>query len=135
MIETSPSAPYLILLLWTLAELKLWGPVEPVEKKIWSFEKYFLKNKESIKKMVHDSEFGWGRYDRNKPKCSVFEPAPMNLGWTETLGTSLPSFSMMWTTRELAMTVLQNEPHTRTTLDHRWTYTRLKNRSSPKRWP
>ena len=46
--------------------------------------------------------------------------------------TSLSSFSMMWTTRELAMTELQNELHTRTTLDRRWTYTRLENRSSPK---
>ena len=46
--------------------------------------------------------------------------------------TSLPSFSMMWTTRELAMTALQNELHTRTTLDHRWTYTRLENRSNLK---
>ena len=46
--------------------------------------------------------------------------------------TSLPSFSIMWTTRELAMMALQNELHTRTTLDRRWTYTRLENRSSPK---
>ena len=30
--------------------------------------------------------------------------------------TSLPSFSMMWTTKELAMMALQNELHTRTTL-------------------
>ena len=144
--------------------------------------------------MVRNSEFGWGRYDRNKPKCSVFKLAPMNSNWTEALGTSragweknwnfdiifleeqgvykkngtwfwvrmreiwlkqgrvprirtcsyelqlnwsfgessLPSFSMMWTTRELAMTALQNELHTRTTLDHKWAYTRLENRSSPK---
>ena len=46
--------------------------------------------------------------------------------------TSLPWFSMMWTTRELAKMKLQNELHARTTLDRRWTYTRLKNRSSPK---
>ena len=36
---------------------------------------------------MHDSEFGWGRYGLNKPKCSVFELAPMNFGWTKTLGT------------------------------------------------
>ena len=46
--------------------------------------------------------------------------------------TSLPFFSMMWTTRELAMMALQNELHTRSTLDRRWTYTRLENRSIPK---
>ena len=86
--------------------------------------------------MVHDSEFGWERYDQNKIRCSVFKPAPTNSNWTKVLGeTSLPSFSMMWTTKELVMIALQNEPHTRTTLDRRWTYTRLKNRSSPKGGP
>ena len=45
--------------------------------------------------MVHDSEFRWGRYDWNKPKCSVFEPAPMNSNWTEVLGK--PHFlSLAW---------------------------------------
>ena len=95
MIETSPSAPYSNLLLWTLAELKLWGPVESVEKKIEILIEYSLKNKVSLKKMVHDSEFRWGRYDRNKPKCFVFKPAPMNSNWTEVLGR--PHFlSLAW---------------------------------------
>ena len=45
--------------------------------------------------MVHNSEFEWGRYDRNKPKCSVFEPAPMNFNWTEVL--RVPHFlSLAW---------------------------------------
>ena len=50
MIKTSPSAPYSNLLLRTLVELKLWGPVEPVEKKIEILIEYSLNNKESIKK-------------------------------------------------------------------------------------
>ena len=163
-------------------------------EKFWNFDRIFLEEQGVHKKMVHDYEFGWGRYDRNKPKCSEFRHAPMNSNWTKTLGTSqaswekiwkferifleeqrvlkkngtwfqvqirdiwskqaqvlrirtcsyelqlnwsfgetsLPSFIMMWTTRELVMMTLQNELHTHTTLDHRWTYTRLKNRSSPK---
>ena len=35
--------------------------------------------------MVRNSEFGWGRYDQNKPKCSIFEPTPMNSNWIEVL--------------------------------------------------
>ena len=46
--------------------------------------------------MVNDSKFGWGKYDWNKPKCSVFEPTPMNSGWTETLGTSPTSWEKIW---------------------------------------
>ena len=46
--------------------------------------------------MVHDSEFGWGRYDRNKPKCSVFKLAPMNSNWTEALGTSRAGWEKNW---------------------------------------
>ena len=72
-------------------------PNEPVEKKFENFTKYFLKNKESIKKMIHDSEFGWGRYDRHKPKCSEFKPAPMNSGWTETLGNGWAVWEKSWT--------------------------------------
>ena len=87
MIKTSPSAPYSNLLLWTPTELKIWGTVELIEKKkIEILTEYSLKNKESIKKMVRDFEFGWGRYDRNKPKCSVFELALMNSNWTKVLG-------------------------------------------------
>ena len=48
------------------------------------------------------------------------------------LQASLPSYSTMWTTREMAMMVLQNEPHTRTTVNHKHTYTKLENRLSPK---
>ena len=99
--------------------------------KFWYNIPWRIRN--PTKKPVHNSEFGWGRYDQNKPRCSVFEPAPTNSNWTEVLGeTSLPSFSMMWTTKELAMIALQNELHTPTTLDRRWTYTRFKNRSSLK---
>ena len=58
MIETSPSAPYLNMLLGILIELKLWGLVNPVENKFENLAKYSLKNKESIKKMVQNSEFG-----------------------------------------------------------------------------
>ena len=55
-------------------------------EKVWILIEYSLKNRESIKKTVQDSKFGWGRYDRNKPKCSEFRHAPMNYDWTETLG-------------------------------------------------
>ena len=47
---------------------------------------YSLKNKESNKQTMRNSEIGWGRYDRNKPKYSVFELAPMNSNWTKVLG-------------------------------------------------
>ena len=49
-----------------------------VEKKFENLKECFLKNKESIKKMVRDSEFECERYDQNKLKCSEFEHAPMN---------------------------------------------------------
>ena len=105
------------------------------EKNLKFWQNIPWRTRSPSKKVAHDYEFGWGRYDRDKPKCFVFEPAPMNLGWTESLGTSLPFFSMMWKTRELAMTALQNELHTHTTLDRIWTYTRLENQSSPKGGP
>ena len=57
MIETSPSALNLDMLQWTPIELKLWGPVKPVEKKFENLKEYSLKNKESLKKTVHDSKF------------------------------------------------------------------------------
>ena len=78
MIKTIPSAPNLDLLQWILPKLKLWELVDPIEKKFEILTECFLTKKESIKKMVHDSEFGWGRYDQNKPKCFEFEPTPMN---------------------------------------------------------
>ena len=44
------------------------------------------------------------------------------------------SFPMAWCEQlgKLAMKELLNELHTHTTMDHKWTYTRLKNRSRPK---
>ena len=61
--------------------------VKPIEKNFEILTEYSLKNKESIKKMVHNSDLRWGRYDQNKTKCSKFRHAPMNSSWTETLGT------------------------------------------------
>ena len=133
MIETSPSAPNSDMLQWTLAELKLWGPVESVEKKNWNFDRIFLEEKG-----VHKKTGAWFRVWMREiwlkqaqvlriRTCSY----ELQLDWSfgDTL---LPSFSMMWTTRELAMSALQNKLHTHTTLDHRWTYTRLENWSGPK---
>ena len=73
-----------------------------LRKKIEILKEFSLNNKESIKKMVCDSEFGWGRYDQNKPKCSEFELAPMNSNWTEIFrGPHFLPYSMRWTTREI----------------------------------
>ena len=58
MAKTSPSAPNSDLLPCILPKLKLWGPVEPVEKNYEILTEFSLKNKESMKKMVHDSEVG-----------------------------------------------------------------------------
>ena len=66
-----------------------------VEKKFENLKECFLKNKESIKKMVRDSEFECERYDQNKLKCSEFEHAPMNSNWTEILR-GLTSFPIAW---------------------------------------
>ena len=72
MIKTSPSAPNLDLLQWILPKLKLWELVELIEKNFEILIECSLKNKESIKKMVCDSELRWERYDQNKPECSEF---------------------------------------------------------------
>ena len=50
MAKTSPSAPNLDLLPCILPKLKLWGPIEPVDKNYEIFREFFLKNKESMKK-------------------------------------------------------------------------------------
>ena len=85
MIETIPSAPNSDMLQWTLVELKLWGLVEPIEKKFEILIEYSLKNKESIKKTVCDSEFKWGRYDLNKPKMGHGGAIQKKLGACDTL--------------------------------------------------
>ena len=90
------------LLIGQSPKKKLDEPIEPVDHPIDRLRKILKfwhnipkKNKESNKKTVHDSEIGWGRYDRNKPKCSIFELAPMNSNWTEVLGR--PHFlSLAW---------------------------------------
>ena len=51
MINTSPSAPNSDMLQWTLAELKLWGPVELVDKKNWNFDRIFLEEQGVHKKI------------------------------------------------------------------------------------
>ena len=50
MAKTSPSAPNSDLLPCILPKLKLWGPIEPVEKNYEILPEFFLKNKESMKK-------------------------------------------------------------------------------------
>ena len=50
MAKTSPSTPNSDLLPCILPKLKLWGPVEPVDKNYEIFREFFLKNKESMKK-------------------------------------------------------------------------------------
>ena len=57
MAKTSPSAPNSDLLPCILPKLKLWGSVEPVEKNYEILTEFFLNN-ESMKKTVHNSEFG-----------------------------------------------------------------------------
>ena len=50
MAKTSPSAPNSDLLPCILPKLKLWGPVEPVEKNYEILIEFSLNNKESMKK-------------------------------------------------------------------------------------
>ena len=50
MAKTSPSTPNLDLLPCILPKLKLWGPVEPVEKNYEILKEFSLKNKKSMKK-------------------------------------------------------------------------------------
>ena len=50
MAKTSLSASNSDLLPCILPKLKLWGPVEPVEKNYEILTEFFLKNKESMKK-------------------------------------------------------------------------------------
>ena len=109
---------------------KLDEPVEPidhpVERLIKILKQFFLKNKESNKKN------GTRFWVRMRKIWSKQTQVPHIRTWSYKLQlkwsfgeTSLHFFSMMWKTRELAMTALRNELHTRTTLDCRWTYTRL----------
>ena len=100
MIETSPSALYSNLLLWTLAELKLWGPVQPVEKKFEILIEYSLENKESIKKTVYDFELYEGDMIKTSPSAPysnlllrtptelefLGRPHFLSLAWCEQLG-------------------------------------------------
>ena len=134
MIEISPSAPYSNLLLWTRAEVKLWGPVKPIEKKIWNFDRIFLEEQGVHKK--NGARF-WVRMREiwsKQAQVLRIRTYSYELGLNWNFG-GLISFSMMWKTRELAMMALQNELHTCITLDRKWTYTRLENRSSPKGGP
>ena len=106
-------------------------PVEPIEKKFEILTEYSLKNKESIKK---NGAWFWVRMREiwsKQAQALRIRIYSYELGLNWNFG-DLTSFSMMWKTRELAMTALQNELHARTTLDHKWAYTRLENRSSPK---
>ena len=50
MAKTSSSAPNSDLLPCIMPKLKLWGPVEPVEKNYEILTEFSLKNKESMKK-------------------------------------------------------------------------------------
>ena len=50
MAKTSPSAPNSDLLPCILPKLKLWGPVEPIEKNYEILIEFSLNNKESMKK-------------------------------------------------------------------------------------
>ena len=50
MAKTSPSAPNLDLLLCILPKLKLWRPIDPVEKNYEILIEFLLKNKESMKR-------------------------------------------------------------------------------------
>ena len=58
MAKTSPSTSDSDLLPCILPKLKLWGPVELVEKNYEILKEFSLKNKESMKKMVCYSEVG-----------------------------------------------------------------------------
>ena len=50
MAKTSPSAPNSDLLLCILPKLKLWRPIDPVEKNYEILIEFLLKNKESMKR-------------------------------------------------------------------------------------
>ena len=52
--KTSLSALNSDLLPCILPKLKLWGPVEPIEKNYEILKEFSLKNKESMKKTVHN---------------------------------------------------------------------------------
>ena len=61
MAKTSLSAPNSNLLPCILSKLKLWGPVEPVDKNYEILKEFSLKNKESMKKkpcMISRSDEG-----------------------------------------------------------------------------
>ena len=59
--------------------------IRPVAKNFENFTECSWKNKESKKETVLDSEFGWGRYDQNKPECSEPQHAPINLITTQNM--------------------------------------------------
>ena len=52
-------------------------PVKPIGQTIEKNYEFLIEtslvNKESKKKIAHDSVFGKGRYDRNNLKCSKFD--------------------------------------------------------------
>ena len=108
-------------------------PVEPVEKIFEILKECSLKNKESIKKIVHIPRSDEEDMIKTSPSAPNSELLQWILPKLKFLG-SLTSFPIAWCERlgKLAMTELQNELHTRTTLDHKWTYTRLRNQSRPK---
>ena len=58
MAKTSLSAPNSDLLPCILPKLKLWGPVELVEKNYEILKEFSLNNKESMKKNGANSKFG-----------------------------------------------------------------------------
>ena len=70
------------------------------------------------KKMVHNSEFGWGRYGQNRPKCSELRHTPINSNWAKTSG--WPHFLPMAWYQQLGKWPRWHSKmnHTRTTMNH-----------------
>ena len=115
MIKTSPSASNSNLLQWILSKLKLWEPVELVEKKFKILKECSLNNKESIKKKKNQCTI----LSSDEGDMIKTNPSALNsnlLLWIPTelkfLG-GLISFPIAWYDQlgKLAMTELQNELH------------------------
>ena len=129
--SSSPDEPidHLKKLCWTGQRFD-----RPIDKNpeilIWSS----LKNKESNKKkrctILSSDEWDMIKISPYAPYLNLLLRTPTEHKF---LG-GLISFPMAWCEQlgKLAMKELLNELHTHTTVDHKWTYTRLRNRSRPK---
>ena len=135
MIKTSPSAPNSDLLQWILPNLKLLGSRSILlikNLKFWHNVPWWIRSpqKNCAQFRVRMREI-WSKQAPSAPNSNLLQWIQPKLKF---LG-GLTSFPIAWCKwlGKLAMTEVQNELHTRATLDRKWTYTRLRNRSRTKR--